>query len=84
MSPSQPDHQHPENPADRLAGLDPSGMMKLGLDMESDPIAEADTSGSGRSQFVPPTTEELGEHFPELEILECIGRSKTGLCQATK
>jgi hypothetical protein len=78
MSPNEPDQQHPEISADRLAGLDASGMMKLGLDMDSSSNAEADTSGSGRSHFVPPTTEEMAEHFPELDILECIGRGGMG------
>ena len=35
MSPNEPDRQQPAIPADRLAGLDPSGMMKLGLEMNS-------------------------------------------------
>lgn len=57
--------------ADHLAGLDPQGLMQLAL-------PEGDGPGDAPAGFVPPEPHELAACFPELEILELIGRGGMG------
>lgn len=65
-----------ELPADAPHGLCAACLLKRGLDTQT-----VDTSGSGQSpdDFVPPTPAELALHFPDLEILQFIGRGGMGM-----
>jgi serine/threonine protein kinase len=55
-------------------GLCPGCLLKRGLDTSPPP----DEIGPGGS-FIPPRPEELASQFPELEILEFIGRGGMGI-----
>jgi hypothetical protein len=58
-------------PGSAVAGLCPACLLKQG--------AKVDTSAPGvGGRFVPPSVEELGRHFPQLEILEQIGQGGMG------
>src|SRR3974390_1595647 len=59
-----------------LQGLCPECMMKIGLGSEVQSGAAA-AHDKGKS-FVPPTPAELAPIFPQLEILELIGRGGMG------
>ena len=75
MNGGQQEPQLPKKGAREIpARVDLSGLMHLGLDSDSASMAGGETDHSGPIQFTPPSLEELAEHFPDLEILECIGR----------
>src|SRR5450631_3316232 len=58
-------------PTGALAGLCPACLLKMG--------AAADTiTDSKQKAFVPPSVEELSTKFPQLEILELIGKGGMG------
>ena len=57
--------------AANLMGLCPQCMLKAGMATQS-------VGPAGGEPFVPPTVDELGRHFPALEILELIGRGGMG------
>src|ERR1017187_3738548 len=58
-------------------GLCPECLLKAGLQTETQPnIGEA--GQPKRPPFVPPRPEELAQHFPQLEILDLIGRGGMG------
>lgn len=64
-----------ELPADSPQGLCAACLLKRGLATET-----ADTSVSASvDDFVPPTPAELAAHFPDLEILEFVGRGGMGM-----
>ena len=53
-------------------GLCPACLLKRGL--------ETQTAGAGlAADFIPPTPEELARYFPQLEILELLGRGGMGV-----
>ena len=56
-------------PAGELAGLCPACLLKLGADS---------AAGGARPGFVPPSPAELAPFFPQLEILELVGRGGMG------
>jgi predicted Ser/Thr protein kinase len=60
-----------ELPPDVPLGLCPECLLKAGFQTGTQP----DTEGSG---FVPPTIEEIGKLFPQLEILALIGKGGMG------
>ena len=62
-------------PADSTAALCPKCLLALGFESEA-PGADPTTAYPAR--FVPPTPGELGKHFPQLEILELLGRGGMG------
>ncbi|MBC8875273.1 MAG: protein kinase [Planctomycetes bacterium] len=68
-----------ELPADAPAGICPKCLMQAGLASEQDggsgPDMKPTTLTSG---FVPPAPEELAKHFPQLEILELLGKGGMG------
>ncbi len=68
-----------ELPADAPAGICPKCLMLAGLASEQDagscPEMEPTAHASG---FVPPEPEELAKHFPQLEILELLGKGGMG------
>src|SRR5712671_7536842 len=55
-------------PAESPQGLCPACLLKRGLATEP----------SARTEYIPPTPAELARFFPELEILELIGRGGMG------
>ena len=68
-----------ELPADAPGGICPKCLMQAGLaseqDAQSGPDMKPTTLTSG---FVPPAPEELAKHFPQLEILELLGKGGMG------
>jgi len=58
-------------------GLCPKCLIQAGLGTGVD-FGPATQAGSGHSPFVAPTPEELARFFPQLEILELIGRGGMG------
>jgi len=58
--------------ADAPQGICPECLMKAGFG------TAAGTEAGGGSGFVPPTVQELAKLFPQLEILELIGRGGMG------
>jgi predicted Ser/Thr protein kinase len=61
--------------ADAPQGLCPACLFKRGL--ESDPDATEDAGRQAVGEALPP--EELAAHFPDLEILELLGRGGMGI-----
>lgn len=59
-------------PKGALAGLCPDCMLAAGLPTESGAPGEA-------SAKLTPTVEEIARHFPQLEVLECLGRGGMGV-----
>jgi serine/threonine protein kinase len=58
-------------------GLCPECLLKAGLQTETQPNA-GDPAQPKPPPFVPPSPAELARHFPQLEILELIGRGGMG------
>jgi len=58
-------------------GLCPECLLKAGLQTETQPNA-GDPAQPKPPPFVPPTPTELARHFPQLEVLELIGRGGMG------
>ena len=63
--------------ANAPGGLCPECLIKVGLGSGVDPGAGTKT-GASRRDFVPPPVEKLGPLFPQLEILEFIGKGGMG------
>ncbi len=63
--------------ANAPGGLCPECLIKVGLGSGVDPGADTKT-GATRRDFVPPAVEKLGPLFPQLEILELIGKGGMG------
>jgi serine/threonine protein kinase len=62
--------------SDAPAGLCPECLLKQGFQSDLDsPSMDKTTAMSG---FLPPEPEELAEKFPQLEILELIGKGGMG------
>src|ERR1035437_1227651 len=61
-------------PPDVPLGLCPECLMKAGLNTGTEPAVVGST-GSG---FVPPPVEEIAKLFPQLEVLEFIGKGGMG------
>src|SRR6266852_4154810 len=58
-------------------GLCPECLLKAGFDTETQPSSR-DPSQPKPIGFVPPTPEELPQHFPQLQILELLGHGGMG------
>src|SRR4051812_10470526 len=58
-------------------GLCPECLLKAGFPTGTQTEAD-DPSQPKASSFVPPKPEEIAPHFPQLEILELIGRGGMG------
>ncbi len=58
-------------------GLCPECMLKAGLGTGVDLGTDTET-GTPRPAFVPPTAGDLAKHFPQLEIIELIGKGGMG------
>ena len=65
-------------PANAPQGLCPGCLLKRGLDTHTE-ASRADSQAASQAEFTPPTPEELAEYFPDLEILELIGRGGMGV-----
>lgn len=70
-----------EVPADAPEGLCPGCVLDAGLRSGGDSLAGLTGSGgnSAGGSFVPPTPAELAAYFPDLEILELVGRGGMGV-----
>lgn len=69
-------------PVEGLEGLSPRDLMGLarGGSDDDDQETRVSVSNMGESvgRFVPPSVEDLGEYFPQLEILELLGHGGMG------
>src|SRR5512144_1262439 len=67
-------------PADAPAGLCPKCLVQAALESEPvlDTAPQPNVSSPASAGFVPPTVEELAGRFPQLEILELVGRGGMG------
>ena len=61
---------------DALRALRPACLLKRGLETQT---GGGEASQPGSAAYVPPTPEELSPHFPDLEILELVGRGGMGV-----
>ena len=70
-----------EVPGDAPQGICPNCVLKVGLQPDSilQTGLESASTGCFAAHFVPPTPEELAPQFPDLEILELIGRGGMGV-----
>ncbi len=73
-----------EVPTDAAEGLCPNCALKAAFGtQQTDSVlsagAESASASSFDAQFVPPTPAELAPHFPDLEILELVGRGGMGV-----
>ncbi len=73
-----------EVPVDAAEGLCPNCAIKAAFgtqqtDSVSQAGSESGSTGAFDAQFVPPTPAELAPHFPDLEILELVGRGGMGV-----
>ncbi len=64
-------------PAHAPQGICPGCLLKRGLETQT--AASQEGSGPAEGQYVPPTPAELAPYFPDLEILELIGRGGMGV-----
>lgn len=73
-----------EVPGDAPQGLCPNCVLKAGFGTPltgsgAGSQGDAASEGSASARFIPPTPEELAPYFPDLEILELIGRGGMGV-----
>ena len=66
-------------PPSALQGLCPECMLQLGAASQTDTGTEADSHETRAVPPPPAKPEEIGKHFPQLEILECLGRGGMGV-----
>ena len=66
-------------PANALRGLCPECVLKaqLGTGVDVGPDTQSQAAG-GSTGFVPPSPEELGRFFPQMEITRLLGRGGMG------
>ncbi len=62
-------------PPTALQGICPECMLKAGVATEG---GDAGAGGANAAKAPPPKPEEIAPHFPQLEILECLGRGGMG------
>ena len=69
-----------ELPADAPAGFCPKCLLQAGYESQAGPSsAYRPTAASPPATgFVPPTVEELSKHFPQLEVIELLGKGGMG------
>jgi serine/threonine protein kinase len=66
-------------PPSALLGLCPECMLQLGAASQTEAPGEAAPHGTRVVPPPPPKPEEIAKHFPQLEILECLGRGGMGV-----
>lgn len=54
-------------------------LLKIGFDTGTGNAVENSNAADYRPRFIPPTTEELAPHFPQLEILDVLGHGGMGV-----
>ena len=68
-----------ELPADAPRGICPKCLMHAGLESKQDAGSASEMNPTTlMSAFVPPEPEDLAKHFPQLEILELLGKGGMG------
>ncbi len=65
-------------PAESPQGLCPRCVLGVGLATQTEATGETGPSGTKAAKAVPPPS-EIARHFPQLEILECLGRGGMGV-----
>jgi serine/threonine protein kinase len=61
------------------SGICPKCLMQVGLESGEDIGSSSEIDPTmGRSGFVPPDVDQLAKHFPQLEILELLGKGGMG------
>jgi len=65
-------------PATALQGICPECMLKAGLSAETGEVGPGGTIAAKPPPQPVPRVEEIAPHFPQLEILECLGRGGMG------
>jgi serine/threonine protein kinase len=65
-------------PTSALQGLCPECMLQLGAASQTDTGGETGPHGT-RVTKAPPPLDEIARHFPQFEILECLGRGGMGV-----
>ncbi len=65
-------------PADAPEGICPKCLVRLGLSPATD-VGAGETELMPREPRPPPLVSEIAPHFPQLEILECLGRGGMGV-----
>jgi predicted Ser/Thr protein kinase len=66
-------------PPSALGGLCPECLMKLGVATQTDAGGGAGPRGTRVAPSPPARPEEIAKHFPQLEILACLGRGGMGV-----
>jgi len=66
-------------PSTTIAGLCPECMLRLGASRPTEWPDETVARGTKDDRPPPPSPEEMAKHFPQLEILECLGRGGMGV-----
>ena len=78
MSASCPNCGKPVPPS-ALGGLCPECLLRLGAASQTEAPGEAGPHGTKVVPAPPPKPEEIAKYFPQLEILECLGRGGMGV-----
>jgi len=66
-------------PLTALGGICPECMLKAGLAAETREIGPGGTVVTKPNPQPPPRVEEIAQHFPQFEILDCLGRGGMGV-----
>src|SRR5262245_62153851 len=67
-----------ELPADAPEGLCPECLFRQSVEPRGAALIPAGDTGPNEGGFVPPAPADLARHFPQLEILECVGKGGMG------
>jgi serine/threonine protein kinase len=62
-----------------VEGLCPACLLSMNLATQTDPGGDPGTPSAGHTEKATPSPETLAKHFPQYEILECLGRGGMGV-----
>ena len=62
-----------------VEGLCPACLLSMNLATQTDPGGEAGPAGAGHARQSAPSPETVAKHFPQYEMLECLGRGGMGV-----